>query len=167
MALPFAAAARLVGGKAIKGGTREKTFGGGLKFRTNSKEFNEALNRAAKELEADIADIVRVTAFKIERKCVERTPVDTGRARASWNISEEYADLKVAPEGNHGMPPPSSGGVKGGAVGGISGKKPIFISNNLEYIVPLEFGHSKQAPNGMAALAIAEVLAELQSISRG
>ena len=72
-------------------------------------------------------------------------------------MSEESIDGSVKPEGNYGAPPAT-------AVGALSGKKVIYISNNLDYIVPLEYGHSGQAPQGMAAIALAEVMGRTKSI---
>jgi len=154
MALPLALlrAAGMVG-KGSKGGKQSL----GLEFKTNAAEFRNDLEKAAKAIEADVEQIVRLTAAKIEEKVVQRTPVDTGRARASWNMSEESIDGSVKPEGNYGAPPAT-------AVGALSGKKVIYISNNLDYIVPLEYGHSGQAPQGMAAIALAEVMAELKAL---
>ena len=89
--------------------------------------------------------------------------MDTGRARASWNTTEETQDLSVAPEGDH----PSYQGklaANPNPTGYLSGEKTIYITNNLDYIVDLEYGSSSQAPNGMARLAVADALSELQSI---
>lgn len=44
---------------------------------------------------------------------------------------------------------------------GLTGKSVIYVSNSLPYIVPLEFGHSKQAPAGMVRTAIADVITNL------
>jgi hypothetical protein len=140
-------------GKGSKGGNQPL----GLEFKTNAAEFRNDLEKAAKAIEADVEQVVRLTAAKIEQKVVQRTPVDTGRARASWNMSEESIDSSVKPEGNYGAPPATP-------VGALSGKKVIYISNNLDYIVPLEYGHSGQAPQGMAAIALAEVMAELKAL---
>ena len=159
----IARGARALIGKGGKGAGKlsgsEAAAGMGLNVRIDTAKLDAALQKFAAKADADVHDAVRLCAFKIERKVVERTPVDTGRARASWNISEEYANTSVQPEGEYGPPPPP--------VGKITGKKPVHISNNLEYIVPLEYGHSQQAPNGMAAIAVAEVLAELNTIIDG
>ena len=33
-------------------------------------------------------------------------------------------------------------------------KQPIYISNALPYALPLEYGHSQQAPNGMIRVTV-------------
>jgi hypothetical protein len=147
---------RAAGGSALRG-KDSKGQALGVEFKTNAAQFRKALEKAAANIDAEVKDVVRLAALKIEQKAVEKTPVDTGRARASWNVSEEKVDGSVKPEGSYGVPPATP-------VGALSGEKVIYISNNLPYIVPLEYGHSSQAPKGMAALALAEVMAELRTL---
>ncbi len=66
-----------------------------------------------------------------------RTPIDTGNARSGWFRS-----------------PP-----------GLSdfGTEQI-IGNDVPYIVALEFGHSKQAPEGMARITAAESQERMDAI---
>ena len=78
------------------------------------------------------------------------TPVDTGRARASWTIAVNQANRHVMPEGRYpAMPNPGFLDVRPG--------DSVVISNNLPYITALENGHSRQAPFGMVAVSIQEV----------
>ena len=137
--------------------------GTGIDAKIDTKTFSADLNKAAKAIDADVKQVIRLLALKIETGAVVRTPVDTGRARASWNTTEETQDLSVAPEGDH----PSYQGklaANPNPTGYLSGEKTIYITNNLDYIVDLEYGSSSQAPNGMARLAVADALSELQSI---
>jgi hypothetical protein len=88
-------------------------------------------------------------ALTLHRKVSERTPVDSGRARANWFLAEgapriEAEDTTIA------EPAPT-----------LSGNSVIYLTNSLPYIVPLEYGHSKQAPHGMLRTSIAEVTASI------
>ncbi len=47
-----------------------------------------------------------------------------------------------------------------------SGKRPIYITNNLPYISKLENGSSKQAPNGMVNLTMNEVQRSVANVVR-
>ena len=58
-----------------------------------------------------------------------RTPIDTGNARSGWFRSP---------------PGPSEFGTE------------QLIGNDVPYIIALEFGHSKQAPEGMARITAEE-----------
>lgn len=160
MALPFA---RLLLGAAGRGAMDDGPEGTGIDAKIDTKRFSADLLKAANAMDADVRDVVRLLALKIETGAVTRTPVDTGRARASWNTTEETADLSVAPEGDH----PSYQGellTNPNPTGYLSGEKPIYITNNLDYIIDLEYGSSSQAPKGMARLAVADALAELNAI---
>jgi hypothetical protein len=74
---------------------------------------------------------------------IKATPVDTGRARANWNISDNTPNYETTRslQPKLGM--------------GISGENDIYIANGLPYINRLDSGHSSQAPNGIIAPAIA------------
>jgi flavin-dependent dehydrogenase len=139
----------------------------GIKAKVDTKKFSADLLQAAEKMDADVRDVVRLLALKIENGAVVRTPVDTGRARASWNTSEEYADLNVQPEGQYAAYQEKTLAANPNPTGYLSGEKPIYITNNLEYIIDLEYGSSSQAPNGMARLAVADALSELNGIVQG
>lgn len=124
--------------------------------------FSLAIDRWALKAQINIKTFTKLVAFKVHDRVVERTPVDTGRARASWTIiAGEVPDRTVAPET-----------FSGGAASGISAAKAkqgnvslansYVISNNLPYIEALENGHSRQAPVGMATLAVLDVKTRLQ-----
>lgn len=91
-------------------------------------------------------------------KLVKRTPVDTGRARASWaiSVSEPYSGPPLLP-GNYTEPNAPD-------VSAIDGTTAIFITSNLPYMEALEEGHSGQAPHGMVRISIAEIAAEIDSV---
>lgn len=162
MAIQFLRLGALIAGKL---GDEKMPAGAGINAKIDTKKFSADLLKAAEAIDADVRQVVRRLAIGIESEAVKRTPVDTGRARASWNTTEEVADLSVAPEGDH---PAFQGDLSQHPsptpVGYLSGEKPIYISNNIEYILDLEYGSSDQAPNGMARLAVAAELAQLQAI---
>ena len=95
--------------------------------------------------------------LEIFLRVVKKTPVDTGRLRASWNISTDFPDTRVEPsrgEGSRtpkGPPPPPAGGpelskAKSFSYDRFGDKFPkIWITNNLPYAQIIEDGtHSKQ-----------------------
>ena len=119
--------------------------------------FEGNMRKFSAKMGIDFTQVVRKVAFDVWNDATKATPVDTGRARASWSISEEYANLAVKPEGYSS---PSGQGQ----VGAISGKKDVIISNNVDYIVFLEEGSSQQAPNGMTKIALANAAASIRTI---
>ena len=88
---------------------------------------------------------------------VMATPVDTGRARASWRIGIGAPDLSYEPEGSYaaGAPKGQISKLKGMKLEDLT-RTPIFITNSVPYINPLEYGHSKQAPHGMMRITAAK-----------
>lgn len=122
------------------------------KYRTCNGAFDFAadLEKAAEVLGVESVREAAVTlALTLDKKIVEKTPVDTGRARANWFVAEGAPRLTTTES-----TAPSSRPA-------LTGRSVIFITNSLPYIVPLEYGHSGQAPNGMVRISIAEVLASL------
>lgn len=102
--------------------------------------------------------VKKLAAFHVWNGVTQRSPVDTGRFRAAWNMAEGQADLSVpaAAPSVPAPPPPEIGEVRIGA--------PIVVSNNLPYAVPLEKGSSTQAPQGVAAITVQEVLAAFDGL---
>lgn len=130
---------------------------------TNGEDFDRQLTKFARKILVAPEKAVKKVAFSLFRRIVEETPVDTGRARASWNMSIGSINTHFPPEGRYtdrGSQIGASGsaGAQANAVlagYGADGRLPvIWISNNLPYIGELENGHSDQAPVGMLALAI-------------
>jgi len=120
----------------------------------NVTRFTADLEKFSKKLDLDFGITVRKIAIDLFGAIVEKTPVLTGRARASW-INAGRPDLSVAPEGSSldkGAPNRKAEGFVN-----VNPYSKIFITNNLEYIVPLEQGHSDKAPRGMVALSLQEV----------
>ncbi len=90
---------------------------------------------------------------------VNRTPVDTGRARANWNLT--------IGEPAQGWSEGASGQPAMGDLARWDGTKSIWIVNNVPYIEFLENGSSKQAPAGMLQVAVANIRAKLQLYVEG
>lgn len=136
-----------------------------LRF-TNVAEFELQLSKFAKSIDVEVEKVVRKVAFDVFRGVVSRTPVDTGWARASWNISFGTADLSVPSK-------PAGGETAAKALNGVQESKlntamakfpVVWITNNLNYIQFLEAGHSKQSGKGfMVQRTMAEVFADLRN----
>lgn len=79
---------------------------------------------------------------------VNTTPVDTGKARASWKISPGSPFTKELPAGDYGYPsPPDLSTYK-------RNWTKWYISNTAPYISRLNNGWSQQAPVGFIEIAI-------------
>ena len=121
--------------------------------------------------------LVRKTVLDIGTRLVERTPVGDasywqskppagyvgGHARANWSHSE--GDLNTREFDTID----ASGGA---SIGRIVTSVPVkaagkvhYIQNSVPYIVPLEDGWSRQAPNGMVAVTAVEFQGVVNAIA--
>lgn len=113
-------------------------------------DFEADLAKAAEVLGVESArEASVILALTLADKITVGTPVDTGRARANWFVAEGAPRIETT-EAVTAAPIPK-----------LTGDTVIFITNSLPYIVPLEYGHSKQAPYGMVRRSIAEVAASI------
>ena len=117
----------------------------------NGKELQETLT-ALVDAHAGLARAAIAAAIVREfGELIKQTPVDTGRARAGWSIGTEPSEW---------TPPPgvweeflANGYIDAAVAKGLTNKKlseseVVYICNNVEYIMALEAGWSKQAPQG-------------------
>jgi hypothetical protein len=134
---------------------------------TNLDQFKVKLKDFETLTEQEQIKLLKKVAFQVLTGVVEKTPVDTGRARGNWQVSitagagnATITRLDDSGEAEAHLPPGTSSAIDAG-LAVLAGVKPfstIVIYNNVEYIVALEHGHSKrQAPQGMVAVTIAEV----------
>jgi len=120
------------------------------------RSFSLQLDAFAAKVKVAPSKVVKRVAFDLFGRIVKRTPVDTGRARASWTIALNHADRTVQPPGRYNAPKIGFLDVKPG--------DSVVISNNLPYITALEDGHSRKAPLGMVKLSIEEVKQKMATL---
>lgn len=124
--------------------------------------FGSDLKKFSNTVGVSLDKVVKKVSFELHKKVIVKTPVDTGRARSSWNINAGRVDPSVQPEGRRG---------RSGATGIALRKQTnfdlpspysrVYITNNLPYITVLEDGSSTQAPRGMVRISIIEIRAGL------
>ena len=129
----------------------------------------DSFNKKAKE---SVDKTVRKTVIGLGAAIVRRNPVGTpvttgqkdyrgGRSRANWQYGLNSIPTGVIedfdPDGSRTISAIAASIPKQAA------GKVHYIANNVEYIIPLEEGSSKQAPNGM----VARTLLDFQQIVVG
>lgn len=147
--------------------------------------FEADLAKFAEVMDLAPALVTKRIVADLHGRITNRTPVDTGRARASWDVKQGAPSSFVPPitigskKGDaktalgKGLAGNSLG--KGAATGGaakniskaleeIDGAAPVFITTALDYPRYLEEGSSNQAPAGMVRISVAEVEIEIESI---
>ena len=122
----------------------------------NLNQFGDKIKRVAADVPKNANEIVRKVAFAADQTIVMATPVDTGRARANWQVG-----IGAAPAGTVEY----SGGGSGAAGYEIGAAQNvvttykgqpggIWLVNNLPYIQRLNEGWSAQAPAKFVEQAI-------------
>lgn len=88
-----------------------------------------------------------------------------GRFRGNWQVSvggvpTQPVDL-IDPNGSETI-------ARGAAaLAGFKAGPSIFIVNNVPYAIPLEYGHSSQAPTGVVRVTVAEFQQIVDEVARG
>ncbi len=119
--------------------------------------------------ERQVEQLLRATVLATDRKLKERSPVDTGRFRFSWQIGENTTGFYDAgpqqpsdPSSKTRTSPPASPAPP--LARGVN-YTPTFeklgnvysVHNNLPYAESLAQGHSSQAPAGWVDLTAREM----------
>lgn len=124
--------------------------------------FSTRIRAVAKTIPQNADKLVREVVIGATSVVAMGTPVDTGRARGNWQ-----AQLGEAAQGE--LPAPGSPGagaqqaiqraaeVAAAYPGGVE----VHITNNLPYIIPLNEGHSKQAPAQFVQTALAYIVGKI------
>jgi len=117
----------------------------------------------ADETGLELELVTRKIALDAYTRITEKTPVDTGRARANWNIGLGQPDTKLTDtDADTGtVAEPRRPTLRKG-----DGENAIFITNNLDYIHALEDGSSTQTPRGMVGTTILELEAGMRNVLR-
>lgn len=107
------------------------------------------LNKAyQKKVVEKLDNTVRLTALSVFAEIVRNTPVDTGRARANWNVDINAVDVTLQAPGH------DNASAANAAVTRYKVNDTIFISNNLPYIRRLNEGYSQQSPTSFVQAAV-------------
>lgn len=120
-----------------------------------SETFGLDIARFVEKAKAAPEQVVRKVGLDLASRVVLRSPVDTGRFRANWNVAFGRVDTLT-----------TTGTDKTGGktlervrvqLNGWTPGQDIYLTNSLPYAIPLEYGWSKkQAPQGMVRITVTE-----------
>jgi len=137
--------------------------------------FSAAVDKFNKKANESMDRTVRRTVIGLGRAIVNRNPVGTpattgvkayrgGRSKANWQYGLNSIPISVIedfdPDGSRTISAIATS-IPRQAAGKIH-----YIANNVEYIIPLEEGSSKQAPNGMVARTVLDFQQIVKSAAR-
>jgi hypothetical protein len=137
--------------------------------------FTLDLKKAVKNIKEHTEETVQGTLFQVFSNVVKRTPVGNpdlwkdpappgyigGTLRNSWHCS-------VGAPSKEGKINPSASGADSiqsinQALSKYNLGQTVYLANNLPYAYPVEFGWSKQAPEGMVRVSLAEAQSVLDA----
>lgn len=110
--------------------------------------FAGDIKKFAEKTKLRLDQVHRKVVFDLANSVVKMSPVDTGRFRNNWQIAEGAANTtttKTTGDPTHRL----QGYAKTVSLGGV-----VYITNSLPYAIPLEYGWSQQAPNGMVRVTV-------------
>lgn len=119
-----------------------------------SGSFTSQLQQFADDTMEKADSIFRDVVMSMAGVIVRLSPVDTGNFKGAWRLSIDGYDTTV-PE----TPDKQGGEVLArmlAEVGNLTFGQAAYLQNNLPYAVPLEYGHSTQAPTGIVRIAQAQ-----------
>lgn len=127
-------------------------------------DLSKSLRQQAKNIESNASLLVRRCATVVIEELAVRTPIDSGRAKSNWIVtlnSPTVARIEPHHFGVLGSTAPQTiKTVQARAAIVINRFKigdTVIIQNNLDYIVDLEKGSSKQSPAGFIHQSLARI----------
>jgi hypothetical protein len=126
----------------------------------SASEFARQLDAWIFTEEGRAADRIKRFVIRFWEEVAQRTPVDTGAAKDSWNVAvgaanPDWKDRRTGYSNPLGVP---AGTVQ---LGSFKLGDEIHVSNNAPYIGALNNGHSRQAPAAFVEQTFAAVEAEI------
>lgn len=123
-------------------------------------DFTLDIEQFVKKTKLDLRTVIRKIVLDVFVRVIVRTPVDTGRARGNWQTSLGFPVTAQISRRVHGKGDSAAPAGEASAVVGkfLMGDKDgdVYLSNNVPYIMFLEYGSSIQAPVGMVRITLAE-----------
>lgn len=137
---------------------RFQAQGAWMTVTVEAKGLNDILMRLADGGE-DMQRKVMEVSLELLARIARRTPVKTGRLRNSFHVVPPGSDSDSFDyEDNAGHP--FSGNLTEGLP---TGPFEALVGTNVLYALSIEAGHSRQAPNGMVAVSVAELRGALEA----
>lgn len=111
---------------------------------------------------ADLA--ARKIALDVFSSVIQMSPVDEGRFKGNWQVAIGNVPTGTV-EINDKDGTATIAKVQAATLNLQVGQT-IVLVNNLEYALPLEYGSSRQAPNGMVRLTVQRFKPIVDAVSR-
>ena len=129
----------------------------------SNDQFRRDMRRIIDKAKNKNDQLVRKLCLDMYSRLVFKSPVDTGRFRANWQVGYGAPDttttLETDQSGNAAV---AKAEVELRGAGG----NVVYLTNALPYAKRLEDGWSKQSPSGMVKLTVVELQPAITRIAR-
>jgi hypothetical protein len=133
----------------------------------NARDFDLQLKKSLDLADEEIEAVIQVIGMTALKGVVLKTPVDTGRARGNWIVTKGQPSNQTFKKVDKAGGPTIQKGNDQIQSYDHQKHNQIIIQNNLPYANRLENGWSKQAPQGMVALTLNEVMQQFREVIIG
>ena len=131
----------------------------------DSRELQRAISDWAQAAVQDGLDAVVAAIIDCYGRLVQRTPKDTGRAQAGWHVSGNADDWTPEPGDYKEKIAAMIAEQTGKLLVDLRQADVIRVMNNVEYILALEAGWSRQFA-GFTALFLSELRSQLEQAAQ-
>lgn len=115
--------------------------------------FAAQLQAFGELVQQDADEVFQIVATEVGQSVINLTPVDTGRALSNWNAGINAPD-DVYRETEDPLDSKTSARLAG-EFQSLKFGDTAYITNATPHVPFLEYGSSKQAPNGMIRITLA------------
>lgn len=126
--------------------------------------FAKDLEKFAQKTQRSMDQVVRGTLLTMGKNIILASPVDSGRFRSNWHVTFDIPDsvtFETVDRSGAATIAQVTAAMSDFELGQVA-----FFINNLPYAIPLEYGHSKQAPGGMVRIETARFQAAVRDAVR-
>ncbi|MGO4326737.1 HK97 gp10 family phage protein [Cupriavidus sp. 2TAF22] len=116
-------------------------------------EFRRKFAAFVERAKGNQQQVVRKVGLDLLSSLVLKSPVDTGRFRGNWQVQYALAPKTLDLVDRAGTSTISAAALD---LSHLQVGETVYLINHLPYAVPLEYGHSQQAPAGMVRITLTE-----------
>ena len=130
----------------------------------HNDRFREAFHTLIEQAKDNQKQLVRMVPLQLTASMVGRSPVDTGRFKNNWFAGIGHINSTTTTDTDSS----GQGSINrvNTTVGEFVPGQRIYITNSLPYAIPLEHGHSKQAPQGMVMITVNEFVSKVEALAK-
>ena len=117
--------------------------------------FEDIINKWVEETQARIDNVLQTIIIRIGTQLITLSPNDTGHFKGNWQLSFDGNTHEIDRKDTTGSVTLQSLSLKANS---FTAGQVAYIQNHVEYGYDLEYGSSRQAPNGVVRITTSEAM---------